>query len=99
MFNWTTTTIINSLEDATTGDKLVKVWKNAENGSGFSGSYPIIKIKRDHTFETRYITNVYKAAAKDPVKCKATLDFTIIVAKQTATKSQENTKLLPLIKV
>lgn len=42
----------------------------------FSGSYPIIKIKRDHTFETRYITNVYKAVAKDPVKCKATLDFT-----------------------
>ena len=84
MFNWTTTTIINSLEDATTGDKLVKVWKNAENGSGFSGSYPVIKIKRDHTFETRYITNIYKAVAKDPVKCKATLDFTKIVTKLKA---------------
>lgn len=84
MFNWTTTTIINSLKDATTGDDLVKVWSKAENGSGFSGSYPVIKIKRDHTFETRYITNIYKAVAKDPVKCKATLDFTKIVAKLKA---------------
>lgn len=84
MFNWTTTTIINSLKDATTGDDLVKVWSKAENGSGFSGSYPVIKIKRDYTFETRYITNVYKAVAKDPVKCKATIDFTKIVAKLKA---------------
>ena len=47
MFNWTTTTIINSLEDATTGDKLVKVWKNAENGSGFSGSYHSLRSGAD----------------------------------------------------
>ena len=67
MFNWTTTTIVNSLKDLSTGLDLVKVWENAEKAegqdlpAGFSGQYPVIKIKRDHTFEARYIRNVYKA--------------------------------------
>lgn len=65
MFNWTTTTIVNSLKDLSTGLDLVKVWNNAAEGqelpAGFSGQYPVIKIKRDHTFEARYIRNVYKA--------------------------------------
>ena len=67
MFNWTTTTIVNSLKDLSTGLDLVKVWSDAEKAegqdlpAGFSGQYPVIKIKRDHTFEARYIRNVYKA--------------------------------------
>lgn len=75
MFNWTTTTILNSLKDASTGIDLVKVWTDAEDGpSGFSGEYPIIKIKRDHTFESRYITKIYKAVAKDPEFCELTVN-------------------------
>jgi hypothetical protein len=79
MFNWTTTTILNSLKDLTTGADLVKVWKGAEAGdgdlkAGFSGSYPVIKIKRDYTFESRYIAKIYKAYASDPTLCEITVD-------------------------
>ncbi len=79
MFNWTTTTVINSLQDLTTGEPLVKVWTGAEDGennlkAGFSGVYPVIKIKRDHTFEARYITKVYKAIASNPTYCEIKVD-------------------------
>lgn len=80
MFNWTTTTIINSLKDYTTGADLVKVWSGAETldgqdlPSGFSGQYPVIKIKRDHTFEGRYISTVYKAIANNPILCEMEID-------------------------
>ena len=80
MFNWTTTTILNSLKDFTTGDDLVKVWTAAGEADskglkpGFSGSYPVMKIKRDHTFEARYITSIYKAYASDPTLCELTVD-------------------------
>lgn len=80
MFNWTTTTILNSLKDFTTGADLVKVWASASDvdadglKAGFSGSYPVIKIKRDFTFESRYITKVYKAYAGDPTLCEIKVD-------------------------
>lgn len=79
MFNWTTTTIINSLKDYTTGADLVKVWEGAEEGenglkAGFSGAYPVIKIKRDHTFEARYISKVYKAIANNPTLCEMSIN-------------------------
>lgn len=79
MFNWTTTTIINSLKDYTTGADLIKVWTGAEEGeaslkAGFSGTYPVIKIKRDKTFETRYISKIYKAIANNPILCEMTVD-------------------------
>lgn len=74
MFSWTTTTILNSLTDTITGKDLIKVWTKAEDSdslkAGFSGTYPVIKIKRDHTFETRYITKAYKAIAFDPSLCE-----------------------------
>lgn len=83
MFNWTTTTVINSLKDFTTGEPLVKVWTGAEDGenglkAGFSGAYPVIKIKRDHTFESRYITKVYKAIASNPTLCEIKVDCAAI---------------------
>lgn len=85
MFNWTTTTILNSLKDVSTGNDLVKVWKDAGDGpSGFSGEYPIIKIKRDYTFETRYITKIYKAVASDPVFCKISVDCEKLASLVTA---------------
>lgn len=87
MFNWTTTTIINSLEDYTTGLPLIRVWNgpasvDAEGNAftedpkvaGFSGVGPVIKIKRDHTFEGRYISTVYKAIANNPILCEMSID-------------------------
>ena len=80
MFNWTTTTIINSLKDYTTGADLIKVWAGASGEdaaglkAGFSGTYPVIKIKRDKTFETRYISKIYKAIANNPILCEMTVN-------------------------
>lgn len=79
MFNWTTTTIINSLKDYTTGADLVKVWTGAEDGedglkAGFSGQYPVLKVKRDKVFESRYISKVYKAIANNPSFCELTVN-------------------------
>lgn len=78
MFSWTTTTILNSLTDASTGKDLIKVWDQKEVSdsltAGLSGTYPVIKIKRDHTFETRYITKAYKAVAFDPSLCEMTVN-------------------------
>ena len=80
MFNWTTTTIINSLKDYTTGADLIKVWTGASGEdaaglkAGFSGTYPVIKIKRDKTFETRYISKIYKAIANNPILCEMTVN-------------------------
>jgi hypothetical protein len=79
MFNWTTTTILNSLKDFTTGDDLVKVFtKDLANASSTN---PVLKIKRDHTFEARYITNIYKAYASDPTLCELTVDCNALEAK------------------
>ena len=89
MFNWTTTTILNSLKDYTTGDALIKVWTGAgdadSNGlkPGFSGAYPVIKIKRDLTLESRYISNIYKAYANDAVLCEITVDCAAIASAVT----------------
>ena len=86
MFNWTTTTIINSLKDYTTGADLIKVWTGASGEdaaglkAGFSGTYPVIKIKRDKTFETRYISKIYKAIANNPILCEMTVDCAKLLA-------------------
>ena len=80
MFNWTTTTIINSLKDYTTGADLVKVWTKESDAdasglkAGFSGAYPVIKIKRDKTFEARYVSKIYKAIANNPILCEMTIN-------------------------
>lgn len=83
MFNWTTTTILNSLKDITTGADLIKVWTGAEASgdvkAGFSGVYPVVKVKRDHLFETRYVTSAYKAVSADPVLCKISLDCDALI--------------------
>ena len=91
MFNWTTTTIINSLKDYTTGADLVKVWTKESDAdasglkAGFSGAYPVIKIKRDKTFETRYISKIYKAIANNPIFCEMTIDCEKLLALVTTT--------------
>jgi hypothetical protein len=78
MFNWTTTTIVNSLKDYTTGDDLIKVF--TKDFANASAANPVLKIKRDHTFESRYITKVYKAIASNPTLCQMTIDCDKIAA-------------------
>lgn len=95
MFNWTTTTIINSLKDYSTGLDLIKVWTGAgdadENGlkPGFAGPYPTIKIKRDFTFESRYISSVYKAQANNPSLCEMTIDCTELASQLDGLESDD----------
>ncbi len=95
MFNWTTTTVINSLKDLASGEPLVKVWTGAENGenglkAGFSGVPPVLKIKRDHTFEARYISKVYKAIAYNPTFCEIKVDCAAIKKQLEAQLGTDN---------
>lgn len=89
MFNWTTTTIINSLEDYSTDLPLVKVWEAGKadaikgGNASVSGVGPVLKIKRDHTFEARYISTVYKATANNPVLCEMEIDCDAIINRLT----------------
>lgn len=94
MFNWTTTTIINSLEDYSTGLPLVKVWTGAEDVKDgkagvahASSSNPVLKIKRDKTFEFRYVSEIYKAFANNPVLCEMEIDCKAIVDELTRVKA------------
>lgn len=88
MFNWTTTTIINSLKDFSTGADLVKVWSESVDvdGSdlkarmaGASSTNPVLRIKRDHTFEYRYVSKIYKATGYNPQLCAVTIDCDALV--------------------
>lgn len=92
MFNWTTTTILNSLKDMTTGLPLIRVWgepqstdaegndfKEEPKLAGFSGKYPVLKIKRDHTFESRYVSSVYKSTGYNPTVCEMTVDVAKVI--------------------
>jgi len=71
MFNWTTTTIVNSLKDSS-GKDLVTV--NTSDSSN-----PILRIKRDRTFEKKYITKVYHKAPEEAVLCKMSIDVDALV--------------------
>lgn len=90
MFNWTTTTILNSLKDITTGDDLIKVFFDKFKGA--SDSNPVLKIKRDKTFENRYVTSVYKAEAADPVLCKMTVNCAKLITAITALHTEDTWK-------
>lgn len=99
MFNWTTTTIINSLKDYTTGADLAKVWTGAGDADanglkpGFSGAYPVLKIKRDHTFEARYVSKVYKAIANNPTLCEMTIDAEALLGLVDVTEAPAHVRL------
>ena len=88
MFNWTTTTIINSLKDYTTGADLLQVCNEEDANSlntGSSGASPVIKIKRDKTFEARYVSKIYKAIANNPIFCEMTINCEKLLALVTTT--------------
>lgn len=70
MFNWTTTTILNSLTDYTNPDlTLVSAANNT------------LRIKRAFIFEKQYIEKIRKATAADPTLFQLTIDLKTLVEK------------------
>lgn len=69
MFQFTTTTVINSNQDFTTGKALWSVQEAA-------GTKPAsLNIKRVNNFKANNITAIYKAVAFDPELAKVTMDL------------------------
>lgn len=72
MFQFTTTNVINSNKDYTTGKPL---WSTQEG----DGSNPAsLNIKRVNKFLASNVTAIYKAVANDPSMAKVTLDLSQI---------------------
>jgi hypothetical protein len=74
MFNFTTTTIINSLNDYNFPAK--SLIKEVKEGATVVG----IHILRDFKFLAANVEAIYKRAAKDPVMAEATIDLTAVTA-------------------
>lgn len=68
MFNFATTTIINSDKDVRSDKALFSsIAKDDKHGA-------ILRIKRDFTFEMPYIQKVYKRVAAEPVPAQVTIN-------------------------
>ncbi len=76
MYQFTTTNVINSNKDLTTGKDL---WK-AEDASGDKPAK--LSIKRVANFIAPNVTAIYKAEAKDAEFAKATIDFSQVSGAQ-----------------
>lgn len=74
MFQFTTTTIVNSLYDYNDPNKALIV--EIKEGATVKG----IHIKRDFKFLADNIEAIYKRAASDPVMAQATIDLTEVTA-------------------
>lgn len=74
MFQFTTTTIVNSLQDYNDPNKALIV--EIKEGAIVKG----IHIKRDFKFLADNIEAIYKRAASDPVMAQATIDLTEVTA-------------------
>ena len=74
MFQFTTTTIVNSLKDYNFPDK--DLITEVKEGSTVVG----IHIKRDFKFLAANIEAIYKRAAHDPEMAEATIDLTAVTA-------------------
>lgn len=74
MFQFTTTTIVNSLQDYNDPNKALIV--EIKEGATVKG----IHIKRDFKFLADNIEAIYKRAASDPVMAQATIDLTEVTA-------------------
>lgn len=74
MFNFSTTTIINSDKDVRSDKALFSsIAKTASHEA-------ILRIKRDYSFEKTYIQKVYKKVAAEPVKAEITIDCEKLIA-------------------
>lgn len=74
MFQFTTTTIVNSLNDYNFPDK--PLITEVTEGNSVVG----IHIKRDFKFLAANVEAIYKRAASDPVMAQATIDLTEVTA-------------------
>lgn len=74
MFQFTTTTIVNSLQDY--NDVNQSLITEVKEGNTVKG----IHIKRDFKFLADNVEAIYKRAASDPVLAKATIDLTEVTA-------------------
>lgn len=75
MFNFTTTNVINSDKDLTTGEPL---WTTDEDKEGNK----IFNLKRVNKYNAKNVKSIYKAVAHDAENAKVTINFTDITAKQ-----------------
>jgi len=72
MFNFTTTTILNSDKDVS--GKAMFSSKAAEGNIG-----AILRVKRDFTFQMPGIKKVFKKVGSEPTKCKITIDCDALI--------------------
>ena len=72
MFNFTTTTVINSNKDYTTGKPL---WSAQDAALGKPASF---HVKRVNNFLSSNVTSIYKAEANSPEMAKVTIDLSQI---------------------
>lgn len=76
MFNFTTTTVINSDKDYTSG-KARWIETTADNSQNIVGSLNVLRVMN---FKAPNVTAIYKAVANDPEMAKVTFNFTGITA-------------------
>ena len=78
MFNFTTTTVINSDKDYTSG-KARWIGTAADNSQNIVGSLNVLRVMN---FKAPNVTAIYKAVANDPEMAKVTFSFTSITANE-----------------
>ena len=71
MFNFTTTTVINSIKDYTSG-KDRWIGTAADDSQNIVGSLNVLRVMN---FKAPNVTAIYKAVANDPEMAKVTFDF------------------------
>ena len=71
MFNFTTTTVINSIKDYTSG-KNRWIETTADASQNIVGSLNVLRVMN---FKAPNVTAIYKAVANDPEMAKVTFDF------------------------
>ena len=77
MFNFTTTTVINSSKDYTSGkDRWIGT---ADDSQNIVGSLNVLRVMN---FKAPNVTAIYKAVANDPEMAKVTFNFTGITANE-----------------
>ena len=69
MFNFTTTTVINSIKDYTSGKDR---WIGTDASHNIVGSLNVLRVMN---FKAPNVTAIYKAVANDPEMAKVTFDF------------------------
>lgn len=85
MFNFTTTTVINSDKDYTSG-KDRWIGTAADDSQKIVGSLNVLRVMN---FKAPNVTAIYKAVANDPEMAKVTFGFTDLATKGLATEGDQ----------